>query len=91
MPKSTLLDRHKNLSKFLEDEQLTLKKLAIRLDVAYTYLTCVLRGSTTCGRALALDIERVTKGAIKADDLSADPIKRERCPHCGRPSIKHKR
>lgn len=47
----------------------TLRELALKLNVNYTYLSEVLSGSEQPGGKLAFAIEEATKGKIKAKDL----------------------
>ena len=66
--------RMENLSAYLKQQNLTQTAFAARLHISSSHLSLLLAGKKTPSLALAVRIERVTAGAIKATSWVLAPI-----------------
>lgn len=74
----------------LRDRIPNISKLVLELDRDYSHIHSILKGTGTCGAALAVNIEHATGGAIKRWELRPDlwdppanPVPENPAPHSG--------
>jgi len=73
-----------DLKEYLLRENMTMTEMAKILDIHYQYLWMIITGRRTPGLRLAKDIELLTKGEIRAEQLISPLKHKVTCPTCGR-------
>ena len=67
------------LSEYLHEFGTRVVELAEQVGVSREYMSAVVHGNKIPGWNLALRVENVTRGRVKATELSHP----DNCPHCG--------